>query len=140
MKKKRQRIRLFFERGMTTGSFPVVLRDVSVEMDSVCLRYLLVKPGIRSVSGWPLRETHIPRSMYRFLLKIMKRACLSRERSEVIVSTSEDGRDIILSVHFCDPSLLCGIDLSFGVFHKKQKVFFPFSRRLKKAMDSAWEE
>lgn len=139
MKKKRQRIRLFFERGMTTGSFPVALRDISFEGGSVCLCYLLMKPGIRSVSGWPLRETHIPRSMYRFLLKIMKRACLSRERSEVIVSTSEDGRDIILSVHFCDPSLLCGIDRSFGIFHKKQKVFFPFSRRLK-AMDSAWEE
>lgn len=129
---------MFFERGMTTGSFPVALRDVSVGMDSVCLRYLLVKPGIRSVSGWPLRETHVPRSMYRFLLKIMKRACLSREKSEMIVDTSEDGRDIIFSVHFCNPSLLCGIDRSFGVSHEKQKVFFPFSRRLE-AMDSAWE-
>ena len=130
MKKRRQRIRLFFERGMTTGSFPVVLRDVSVEMDSVCLHYLLVKPGIRSISGWPLRETHVPCSTYRLLLRAMKKAHLSVKTSEVIVDSSEDGLEIIVRVRFCYPSLLCGINRTFGVFEKKQHVFFPFSRKL----------
>ncbi|QQR77087.1 MAG: hypothetical protein IPJ67_02935 [Candidatus Moraniibacteriota bacterium] len=127
---KRKKLRVFFTRGMTVASLPVLFGGILRGDQCVQLRYFLVTAGrIPNISGWPIREVHVSHSVYGLLLETMKSSNLSIEHSEMAIDSSEEGNEIIFHVRFCHPSLLRGVNRRFGVFDTQQGLFFPFSKR-----------
>ncbi len=127
---KKKRLRVFFDRGPMTASVSVVFNGMLKGDRCVRLQYLLVGTGrIRNISGWPIREVHVPYSVYNALLRAMKSVGLSLKASEIAIDSSEDGNAIVLYVCFCQSSLLFEVNRKFGVCRKKRVVFFPFNKR-----------
>lgn len=124
---KKKRLRVFFDRGPMAASISVTFGGIVRGDKCIRLQYLLVDTAwIRNISGWSIREVHVPHSVYDALLKTMKLVDLSIGASEIAVHSSDDGSKIVFHVCFFQPSLLRGINRRFGVYKTKQTVFFPF--------------
>lgn len=122
-------LRVYFNNGPLTLTLPVGVRKIGVEKDSVKLCLFLKAPNrTPSVSGWSIREIHMPHAVYGMLLENMRKANISLREADIRVEISESGTEIRLFVSSGDPSSFRQVDRSIAVIQTTQTLFFPFDK------------
>lgn len=123
-------LRVYFDIGPLALSLSAGVRKITVGENSVMLRlFLKLSNCVPSVSGWSIRELHMPHAVYGLLLENMRKANISLREAGIQVETSENGTEIFVFVFSDDPSSLRCVDRSVAVIQTDRTIFFPFRTR-----------